>query len=251
METCLGLLKQPPSPAELLWRRPWVEFSYPTCPAELGKGSLAFTRVLATISSVYLYEDDVGKSQRAHVLRRTAQLQGLCWSSCKRKRSSLAGGCLWLARLPVKVTYIQGRRCVFALGCFGEVAEKSLVWAARPILAGRVGAGASKTKTFSWDLCWGRAGQGGVRGKLAESTYRHKWCNSPWLDLAVMLWVLVAWGQPLPGRAPLLSAALLAPSMGAEPVCPGTPLGSGPWALRGVAVHPGMLFKPVSLHVFH
>lgn len=25
-----------------------VEFSYPTCPAELGKGSLAFTRVLAT-----------------------------------------------------------------------------------------------------------------------------------------------------------------------------------------------------------
>lgn len=55
VETCLGLLKQPP-----LWQSSFaavlvLEDSSPACPAELGKGLLAFIRVLAANSMLCLF----------------------------------------------------------------------------------------------------------------------------------------------------------------------------------------------------
>lgn len=123
-----------------------AEDSCPTCPAELGKGSLAFIRVLATNHFLCLFIWRWG----GEVPKSTCVKEAWIFSLHSWKGRFLPGGSLWFTHLHIKVTGTQGRWCVFALGCFCEMARKSLVWATCPVLAGRAGAWPSKTSKFSW-----------------------------------------------------------------------------------------------------
>lgn len=142
---------------------------------------------------------------------------------------------MWLADLPVVVTGTQGRRCVFAPRRFCERAKKNLVWATCLVLAGSMGASASKTNKFSWDLCWG--GARGISEKPAKSMCRCKQCDSalagPESDAVSAGGV----GTALPGWEPLLSAALPA-----QLACPVQP---GPWPHRGYLPTQTCFSKPL------
>lgn len=84
-----------------------------------------FLKVLATVCYVYFYEDDLGESQRACVLRRIGCFHSTVSLTFDRKGRSLPDGSLWLAHL-VEVSGTQ-IMCV-CIGMFLR-AKKSLVWA--------------------------------------------------------------------------------------------------------------------------
>lgn len=162
VETCLGLLKQPP-----LWQSSFagvlvLEDSSPACPAELGKGLLAFIRVLAANSVLCLFLGRWrGSPEVCEGLDVSAQLRG------KRKGGSLAGTCLWLVCFLLKVT--GTRKCVFAPGRFcGGQGVCGVGILPRPGLRG--GSFTPQMDRFSWDPCWCR-----VRENPKVFMQRHKW----------------------------------------------------------------------------
>lgn len=165
-----------------------VEDTSPPCPAELGKGLLAFIRVLAANTVLWLFLGRWHGEAQGGVWRTGCHRAAteLVWGfTCKRKGGSLAGGCLWLACLLLKVAGAW-EKCMFALGHFcGGREERDVDILLHPGSRGGSFSPQNGSPETRAEADWG------VSGRSQQCFCRDtNGATQPWVDQSVLLWVL-------------------------------------------------------------